>query len=75
MYNDLTFWIVKIVGIILIIAGSFLGMFFFIGTALYNYDPLISGTTILLFGLCILGLFMLFRTKRRFNIIGIHGAN
>lgn len=62
--NDLSYFAMRIVGlIILLIAGGFI-VSFYLGLIFYGYDPLSVGILILIFGFAGLGLFMLFRTKR-----------
>lgn len=70
--NDLILWVLKIVGSILVIIGLFLGGSFFIGGLILNSDPLSMGLGTLLLGSGFLGVFMVFRTRRRHKHIYVN---
>ena len=74
MYNDLKYVVVKVIGIVLATGGIIGFIIFFIGGVFYSLDPVTIGISILLLGVALLGLFMLFRLKRRYSVLGIHKA-
>jgi hypothetical protein len=67
MADDLKLWLLRIAGAIVAIFGLFLGLTMCFASSLANSDPIANGISILLIGLGILGLFMIFRTKRRYG--------
>jgi len=67
LLNDLNIWLLRIIGVILIFIGLFFGISFFIGGLVANADPFSIGISILLFGVAILGFFMVFRFNRRYG--------
>lgn len=71
MSNDLTFWLSRIVALILCFIGITVGgVFISVGSAINS--PINTGLGILFFGMAFLGAFMLFRTKRRYPHIYIN---
>ena len=70
--NDLILWILRIIGGIIAVIGLFLGGGMFFMGLLFNADPLSMGISILFFGLGFLGLFMLFRSHRRYGHIYVN---
>lgn len=63
--NDLTYWVMRIVGGLIGVIGLFFGgLFFFAGLA-SNMDPISIGIGILLLGLFLLAAFIELRGKRR----------
>lgn len=65
--NDLNFVIMKIIGVAFAFTGLFIGGTFFLGGVIMNLHPITMGVGILILCFGFLGLFMVFRTKRRFN--------
>jgi len=68
MSNDLIFWISKIISGIGTFICLFLGLFFISA----HQNQLITGLGILFIGAGLLGLFVLFRTKRNYNHIYVN---
>lgn len=72
MSNDLLLWISRIVGVVIGFIGLFMGgTYYFVAllqdsTIFLNSSPLNMGVSIIFFGLGFLGIFMVFRSKRRY---------
>ncbi len=71
MSNDFLLWILRIVGVVIGFIGLFIGgTSFFVGLVMnsdpMNADPLSMGVSIIFFGLGFLGVFMVFRSRRRY---------
>ena len=72
MSNDFLLWILRIIGIIIGSVGlSFGGIMFFTGL-IKNADPLTMGLSTVFFGLGFLGVFMVFRSRRRYAHIYVN---
>lgn len=67
MSNDLYLWLLRIAGAIVAPVGLFFGGTFFFAAMVANADPFTTGVSILFTGLGCLGLFMMFRTRRRYG--------
>ncbi len=73
--SDLNYITMRLIGIIITgIAGLF-GFAFYLSMMLTGYDPFITGILILILGFGGLGLFMFFRTERRYGHIYVNRGN
>ena len=70
--DDLKFWGVRIVGLIVAVIGFSFGFIYYAAAGMSHYDPAYTAIAVLAFGLCALGVFMLFRTNRRFAHIYVN---
>lgn len=75
MGNDLAFFGLRILAGIIVLVSIYVGFVLMLSSILVkNSVPIVIPLFILLFGLIILGVFIVFRTNRRHNIVGIWRA-
>ncbi len=66
MSNDLLLWILRTIGAIFCLVGLLVGWTMFFAGLIFNVDPIGTGLGIIFLGLGFLGVFMLFRSRRRY---------
>lgn len=70
--SDLNYITVRLIGVVITGIAGILAFSFYLSMMLVGYDPIVTGILILILGFGGLGLFMFFRTERRYTHIYIN---
>jgi len=64
--NDLYLWLLRGLGVVIAGVGLYFGLLILLAGSIFGLDAFSVGTSIIFLGLAALGIFMVFRSKRRY---------